>query len=94
MIKFKKDTTKYISMIIFAFMSNIVIVMFENHFYSIFGIIYGTILSPIFVIIYSLTLFLFPIKSVMNFIDMIFVKTLVLFSYTNIRVPVPNFSIK
>lgn len=92
-IKFKNKTIKYILIIIFAFLSNLLIVMYQNNFFSVFGIIYGTILSPIFVILYSFTIFLFPIKGIMEYIDMIFVYILYFFNETNIVIEFHKFSI-
>lgn len=93
-IKFESNTNKYIVMSIMAFCSNLVIVLYQNHFFSIFGLFYGSLLSPVFVLIYSLTLFLFPFKEIMGYIDYVFVLILKIFENTNIVIDLPRFSIQ
>lgn len=72
-IEFKTKTRKYIAIIVFSYMSNVLIVMYTNHTFAVFGILFGVILTPVFAIIYSMSIFLFPFKWLMNYIDCAFV---------------------
>lgn len=61
-IEFKTKTRKYIAIIVFSYLSNVLIVMYTNHTFAVFGILFGVVLTPVFATIYSLSIFLFPFK--------------------------------
>ena len=91
--KFVKKRNKYISIALFAYLSNFLPVVFNNGYISIFGIIYGVVLSPVFVFMYVITLFLFPFKDLMEYIDMGFIYILKFFNNSNILININKFSI-
>ena len=67
-LEFKTDTRKYLAIAIGAYTSNVFISIYTNGWLSIFGVFFGALLSPVFVVTYSLSLFLFPIKDLMEYI--------------------------
>lgn len=60
--EFKNERYKYIAIAVFAYSSNVAIVAYLNHFFTLFGIVYGILLGPVFVVVYAMTLVLFPFK--------------------------------
>ena len=92
--EFKKERYKYISIIVFAYSSNVTIVAYLNHFFTLFGILYGVLLGPVFVVVYTLTLILFPFKWLLDKVDWLFILLLETFDKTNILIDLPRFSIK
>lgn len=91
--EFDSKTSKYISIIIFSYLSNIVIVMYINHHFSVLGLVFGVVLTPVFVLIYMLSIFLFPFKSLLNHIDHGFVWIMKAFNQINFLINVPYFSL-
>ena len=72
-LEFKTNTRKYFAIAIGAYLSNAVIATYTNGWISIFGVFFGALLSPVFVITYSLSLFLFPFKGLMEYIYIAFI---------------------
>ena len=89
-IKFKATWHKYLAIAIGAYLSNMFIALYINGWWSVFGVIFGAILSPIFVIVYSLSIFLFPFKSVMEYVYWAFIAILKAINELNIVVDVPS----
>lgn len=90
---FKNTWTKFISISFFAYSSNVIIVLYINHYFSIFGLLYGIVLSPLFIFMYIFTLVFFPVKSIVEYIDFIFIEILLIFNQTNILIHIKDFSI-
>ncbi|MCK5807025.1 MAG: ComEC/Rec2 family competence protein [Mycoplasmataceae bacterium] len=92
--EFKNERYKYIAIAVFAYSSNVAIVAYLNHFFTLFGIVYGILLGPVFVVVYAMTLVLFPFKWLLDKIDWLFILLLETFEKTNLIIDLPKFSIK
>lgn len=90
-IEFKSKNIKYISIVIGAYLSNVLITVYVNHSFSVFGLIFGIALTPPFVIVYLLTILLFPIKPLLNYIDYGFIWVIKVFNNINLMVSAPKF---
>ncbi|NQZ66007.1 MAG: ComEC/Rec2 family competence protein [Mycoplasmatales bacterium] len=92
--KFNNRTWKYFFLIISPYFSNLIIIMYINHYFAIFGIIYGIILTPVFMFVYIFTLLMFPFKTLVEYVDLIFLKILKIFNKINIIIDFKPFSIE
>lgn len=67
-IKWKTKIKKWSAFIFFTYLSTLPIIISINNFIAPLGIVWATILAPLFSFIYTLTLFLFPFKDLMNLV--------------------------
>ncbi|WKX02543.1 ComEC/Rec2 family competence protein [Candidatus Mycoplasma mahonii] len=71
--KFKSDLMKYLSISIIVYFITVPISIYINHFFAPLGILMGIIFTPIMMMVYTLSIFLFPFKDVMNQVYIVFV---------------------
>ena len=91
---FKFKIIKIFTISLLAFFSNLIISIYINHYFSLFGFFFGVLLSPIFMFMYILTIFLFPFKICMEHWDTWFIFLLKNINNINILVHIPIFNIK
>lgn len=92
-IEFESKTIKYLSIVLFTYLSNVLVAIYINHYFSIFGIVFGVVLCPVFVVVYMLNILMFPFKDILNYIDHGFVWIMRAFNQINVMINVPKFDI-
>lgn len=71
-IKFKRKGMKTLTLNLMAYFSTLPIILSMNGYISIFGLLFGFLLTPIFIFMYVATLFLFPFKEFLNYLYIAF----------------------
>lgn len=86
-INFSSKLKKTMWLTVGVYFATFPIILSTNNFISVFGIIYGFVLAPVFVVVYVLTMFLFPFKDALNFIYKCFDFALHSFESINLVIP-------
>ncbi len=89
-LKFKSKYLKYFAIVIGAYLSNVPIAIYINGWWSVFGLLFGIALLPPFIVIYVVSLFLFPFKDLLEWIYTYFILLLKVFERLNILITVPK----
>lgn len=84
-VKTKSKFKKFILIYLFAYSSNIPIALYINGWISIFGLIFGIALTPVFILTYCLSIFCFYLKVPLNYYYWLFLKILQFFNAINIK---------
>lgn len=87
-INWKTKLKKYVAFVLITYLSTLPIIISINEFIAPFGIIWATTLAPLFSLMYTITLFLFPFKDLMNFIYSAFDQILNFINKLNICIDV------
>lgn len=65
---FKSKTRKYLATCILVHLSTLPVIVALNGFAAPLGIMWGSLLAPVFIVVYTLSIFLFPFKPLMELI--------------------------
>ncbi len=89
-IKWKSEFRKWLMIALLGYSSNLLIVMHINHFFSVFGLLFGVALAPLFVVMYVLSIFLFWWKDGLTFVYKWFIYILRAVDSINILITIPD----
>jgi len=89
-INWKTEVRKWVMIALLGYSSNLLIVMFINHFFAVFGLFFGIALAPLFVFMYVLSIFLFWWKDALTFLYKWFIYILRAVDSINILITIPD----
>ena len=93
-IKFKNKLFNYLKAPLFAYSMNILISIYINQIWSIFGLLFGIALTPLFVIMYILNILLIWCPFILNYIYQGFEYILICYKTINISIYINFLDIK